>query len=197
MNNHANAITSLSVDSFLDEEVEGFHEPLILSLKNGNLMDTLRTSLRAEATVTYQTSPVARIVRRDWNIVSAKLFVSALDHDYAKKIRADVSDMTWQMQDVLDVARTLPIPDLDTSWMRPRELRLQIVHPLAAQWLRAFTLLDQAYAILINAELDERITPEMRWQIIAPAQMAYMGFKATAMRLPLKSTAELLEEAGI
>lgn len=189
--------TDLTVDELLDNEVGESTEPLVVEMKNAHRLERIRASMKASASLVLVASPVARILRRDWNLVSAKLFLNCLDSEYAKLVREDAAEMTWQMSDLLDMAKTIPLTGVDQSWMRPRQLNLQIVHPIAAQWLRAFTRYDQAYTILINAQKSGRITPKRRWAYTFPCQMAYMGFKARAMKLPLKSTAELLEEAGL
>lgn len=188
--------TSLNVDTDLDRELEDSNEPLVVELKCSHRIEKIRTSLTASATVTFSTSPVARILRRDWNLVSAKMFLNCLDEEYAKLVQDDADELAWQTNDLLDMVKSLPIGNMEMAWMRPRQLNLQIVHPLAAQWLRAFVKYDKAFAILINAEKAQRITRAKRWQLTFPTQMAYMGFKARAMKLPLKSTSELLEEAG-
>ncbi|WP_234265109.1 hypothetical protein [Hydrogenophaga sp. NFH-34] len=187
----------LSVDRVLDNELETSTEPLVVELKNGHRLQRIRASMSAAASIQFATSPIARILRRDWNIVSAKLFLNCLDPDWAKLVREDAAEMTWQMSDLLDIVKSLPVGQIEHAWMRPRKINLQIVHPICAQWLRAFTKYDQAYTILINAQKSGRMQPKQRWALTLPSQMAYMGFKARAMKLPLKSTTELLEEAGL
>lgn len=194
---HTSPLNTLSVDQTLNHELDSATEPLIVTLKNSQRIDALRVNLRARTSVVFNSSPIARIMRRDWNIVSAKLFLNALDRGCAEKIRENVVEFAWQTQDLLETVRSMPLGELDTSWMRPRLLDVQIIHPFAGQWLRAFQRYDEAYAILINAQKTGRLTPKQRWALTAPCQLAYIGFKATAMNLQLKTAVELLEEHAI
>jgi hypothetical protein len=50
---------------------------------------------------------------------------------------------------------------------------------------------------MINAEKSGVITRKHRWAMLGPTQMAYMGFKASAMNLPLRAAKDLLEEIGL
>ena len=188
---------SLNADKELDLELEKSVDPVIVQMKNENRIAKLRAKLRAEATITMRTSPISRVLRRDWNIVSAKLFLNSLEADYQKEIRSDLDDLHWMVDDLLDQLTVMPIGKLDASWMVPRQLNVQVIHPLTASWLRAFRNFDKCFEILINAERSQLITRKQRFAFSTPVQMAYLSFKAKAMKIPLKTTDELLSEAGI
>jgi len=187
----------LVVDSALDNEIDNATDPLIVEMKNTHRLDRIRTNLRADVTVVFKTSPVSRVMRRDWNLVSAKMFLNAIDERQRKRIATDLTELHWQANDLLDALQALPMPKEDWAWMRPRQIDAQVVHPLAAQWLRCMKTIDECYLILINAEKAKIITRKQRWAMVAPSQLAYLGFKTSAMNLPLKSTTELLEAAGL
>lgn len=193
----ARATTHLEVDPTLDAEINSSTDHVIVELKGSERLARIRTSLKARASITMKTSPVSRVMRRDWNIVSAKLFLNAIDHHQRNRIASDLTELHWQSTDLLEVLRAIPMPKAEAMWMRPRALELQVVHPLAAQWLRCMRTLDECYLIMINAEKSGSITRKQRWAMVAPTQMAYMGFKASAMNLPLKTSMELLEQAGL
>lgn len=188
---------NLDTEAELDAQLDQSNDPLIVQMKNENRIANLRASLRASVTITMQTSPLSRVMRRDWNIVSAKLFLNAIDQSYQQQIKHDLDELHWQSDDLLEQLQLFPAEKLDSSWMVPRQLNLQVVHPLTASWLRAFRKFDKSIAILINAERAELITRRQRFSFLAPVQLAYFSFKATAMKLPLKTTDELLSEAGL
>lgn len=187
----------LDTEAELDAQLDQSNDPLIVQMKNENRIANLRASLRASVTITMQTSPLSRVMRRDWNIVSAKLFLNAIDQAYQQQIKHDLDELHWQTDDLLEQLQLFPAEKLDASWMVPRQLSLQVVHPLTASWLRAFRKFDKSIAILINAERAELITRRQRFSFLAPVQLAYFSFKATAMKLPLKTTDELLSDAGL
>lgn len=56
-----------------------------VEMKNAHRMEALRPRMRAHVDATFEASPVARVMRRDWNIVSSKLYMHALDPAYRKK----------------------------------------------------------------------------------------------------------------
>ncbi len=188
---------TLNADDELDMELERTVDPVIVQMKNEDRIAKLRAKLRAESTITMRTSPISRVLRRDWNIVSAKLFLNSIDADYQQQIRRDLDELHWQVDDLLEQLKVMPIGKLDTSWMVPRQLDVKVIHPLTASWLRAFRNFDRCFEILINAERSQLITRKQRFAFSAPVQLAYFSFKATAMKLPLKTTDELLSEAGI
>lgn len=187
----------LNADEALDTELESSLDPLVVRMKNEHRLTKLRASLRADANIVMRTSPLARVMRRDWNIVSAKLFLNALDPTYQAQIRRDLDELHWQVDDLWDQVKHLPTEGFDTNWMLPRQLSLQVVHPLTASWLRAFRRFDECFGTLLVAEKGALITRRQRFAFLAPVQLAYFSFKATAMNLPLKTTDELLNEAGI
>lgn len=187
----------LDTDAALDDELEHSVDPLVVRMKNEHRLTNLRASLRAEATIMMKTSPISRVMRRDWNIVSAKLFLNALEPAYQSQIKRDLDELHWQVDDLWDQVKHLPSSGIDSSWMVPRQLTLQVVHPLTASWLRGFRKFDDCFSALLVAEKGTLITRRQRFAFLAPVQLAYFSFKATAMKLPLKTTDELLTEAGL
>lgn len=187
----------LDTDAALDDELERSVDPLVVRMKNEHRLTNLRASLRAEATIMMKTSPISRVMRRDWNIVSAKLFLNALEPAYQSQIKRDLDELHWQVDDLWDQVKHLPSSGIDSSWMVPRQLTLQVVHPLTASWLRGFRKFDDCFSALLVAEKGTLITRRQRFAFLAPVQLAYFSFKATAMKLPLKTTDELLSEAGL
>lgn len=182
----------LSVDTSNEEDPNG----AMVTLKNADRLNALRTRMRASVDVTFEASPVARVMRRDWNLVSRKLYMNARDHLYYKKIESDLVEMCWQMDDVADQIRAMPYQRLDRSWLRPRRMRVDIVHPMTAAWLRSMVKLDEVFALLVCAEKSGMITRRKRQAIMLPCQLAYMVFKATSMKLEFKFEDEMLIESN-
>lgn len=196
--NTAVHVTHLAVGPTLDEQIEMSSDPLVVQMKNSDRLERIRASMTARADLIFHTSPVSRVMRRDWNIVSAKLFLNALDERLRQRIADDLVELVWQSTDLLESLQTnIRLDKQDMIWMRPRKIELQVVHPLAAQWLRCMRTIDSCYLIMINAEKSGIITRKHRWAMMGPTQMAYMGFKSSAMNLPLKAAKDLLEEAGM
>jgi len=167
----------------------------VVQLKNTHRMDSLRPRMRAYVNATFEASPVARVMRRDWNILSSKLYMNAIDSDYRKRIEDDLVEMSWQIDDTADQVRCMPFQRLDREWLAPRHMQVQVVHPMTASWLRSMMVLDEVFALLICAEKAGMITRRKRISILLPCQLSYMTFKATSMKMEFKSADELLETA--
>ena len=181
----------LSVNLEPDDSV-----PLIdVELKNAHRMEALRPRMRAYVDATFEASPVARVMRRDWNIVSSKLYMHALDPAYRKKIEADLVEMSWQIDDTAEQVRSMPFHRLDRQWLRARRIQAQVIHPMTAAWWRSMMALDEAFALLICAEKAGMITRRKRISILLPCQLSYMAFKATAMKTEFKSADELINDS--
>lgn len=168
---------------------------IAVALKNTHRIQQINTRISAFKDVTMWTSPMARLMRRDWNILSAKLYINAKDSEYASRIKEDLAEMAWVISDLADQVRIMPLLEVSTSWLRPRKMSVQIIHPMTASWLRCMIELDETFMRLICAEKAELIQRKRRHQLMLPCQLAYMGFKATSMKIPLKSSDELMEGA--
>lgn len=175
--------------------VQEFHTP---AMKNADRLEDIaaRMSVDSQQTV-FQTSSVSRVIRRDWNIVCAKMFVFGLKRDYRKKIEEDLNELHWQVADLAEVTDIGLFSEQDASWLSPVTVSLRIVCPQGASWLRAMHAWDNSDAKLITAVKAGLITKEKRFAMMAAVQMAYVGFKGTAMRKPLKTSSEMLEEAQL
>lgn len=153
-------------------------------LKNADRMAELRTPLRATITVAFDASPIARVMRRDWNLVSAKLYIHALNKAYRDQIEEDAMEMNWQIDDTYDDVSTMPwFGKIDKAWLHTREMQIDVVHPIAATWLRSMVKMDEIYASLICAEKSGLITLKKRRAIVLPCQISYLAFKATALKM--------------
>jgi len=188
---------SLRTDLALDAVVDSSTDPLVVELKGSERLAKLKLDLMVQTTTLFKTSPVSRVMRRDWNIVTVKMFFNTMDPRMMARIRDDLTELQWQAADLLDSLKSIPMSKVEPMWMRPRSIEVQVISPLAGQLLRTMKIIDQCYLIMINAEKAEIITRKRRWAMMAPVQLAYLGFKTAAMNLPLKSTTELLESAQV
>lgn len=184
------ASKSLDHEILLREQESG-DRPI---LKNLHKLDRIRAKYRATTDVWVLASPIARVLRRDWCLVTSKMFLNVAETPSLEaKIRNELQELHWQIDDLADQVKIFPFAR-DTSWVTPRPMTIDIVHPLAASWLRAMMKMDKVFVDLVCAEKAERITRRQRFSLLLPSQLAYMGFKATSMQLQLKTASELLAE---
>lgn len=189
---HPPSLQILSVDDVLTPDPQAEQDDALVRLKNSERMDAFKPKMRAYSEVTFDASPIARVMRRDWNILSINIYIHARDYRERGKIESDLVEMCWQVDDTADQVRSMPFAHLDRQWLSPRRMRVQIVHPIAARLLRSLMTLDEAYRLLICAEKAQMISMKKRHAILLPCQLSYMTFKATAMKMQFRTTDELL-----
>lgn len=178
-------IQNLTVDPLLDED--------FVELKNGERMARLRPRMSTCVALTFKAGPISRIMRRDWNILSTKLYYNVRSPVLYQQIESDMVEFGWQVSDTADQVNAMPFHKLEESWLRPRRMQVEVVHPITAAWLRAMNVFDGVYAKLICAEKAGMITRSKRLSLMIPCHLSYMAFKCTAMDIRLKSTDELLD----
>jgi hypothetical protein len=189
---HTPPIQTLSIDDCLLNAASDDGDSDLVDLKNDHRIEHLRARQRAYVDVTFEASPIARVMRRDWNILSVKLYINALSPAYRERIEADMTEMATQVHETATDVRVMPFGHLERSWLRPRRMNLQVVHPVTAAWLRSMRTLDEIYAILICAEKTGLISARKRQAIMLPCHLSYLAFKCTAMKIQLKTSDELL-----
>lgn len=167
-------------------------------MKNMDRLEDIATRMAAENNeIVFQTASISRTIRRDWNIVCAKMFVFGLKREYRKKIEEDLNEFHWQVNDLAESTSLGVFADQNTSWLKPVTVTLRIVCPLGASWMRAMQSWDNSDAKLMTAVKANLISKEKRFAIMAATHMAYGGFKGTAMRKPMRSATEMLEDQNL
>ena len=189
---HTPPIQTLSIDDCLLNAASDDGDSDLVALKNDHRIKALRARQRAYVDTTFEASPVARVIRRDWNILSVKLYINALSPAYKDRIAADMTEMAKQVHETAEDVRAMPFGHLERSWLRPRRMNLEVVHPITAMWWRSMLTLDEIYAILICAEKTGLISARKRQAIMLPCHLSYLAFKCTAMKIQLKTSDELL-----
>lgn len=189
---HTPPIQTISIDDSLLTATSDDGDSDLVALKNDHRIENLRARQRAYVDATFEASPIARVIRRDWNILSAKLYINALSHSYRRQIEADMTEFATQVHETATDVRLMPFGHLERSWLRPRRMKIQVVHPITGMWLRSMRTLDEIYAILICAEKTGLISARKRQAIMLPCHLSYLAFKCTAMKIQLKTSDELL-----
>lgn len=169
-------------------------DPALLHLKNANRID----EIRCEMGISYRqeifiTNPIARTMRRDWNIVSAKMYVFGLDAQYKGQIKDDLDELHDQVEALLKIVSIDTFSDVDTSWLMQLPLQIKVISPLSWSWLGALKTWDICTARLLTAERLGFIDRKQRMKMLHPVSVAYLGFKSRAMKSNTKSSSEMVE----
>jgi hypothetical protein len=167
------------------------------ALKNGGRVDEIRSRMIARHTVTLRTSYCSRHLRRDFNIASAKMYVYGLQRGHRDKIAEALKELHWQISLLSEAPAMIMIGPIDVSWLTAETFEFVMVSPESASMYRALRNADNLVARILAGERAGIVTRDQRRALIAPVNMAYVGFKQVAMRLAAKSVEDLLSEANL
>ena len=152
-------------------------------LKNNNRIQEIEARLCLNKTVEFKSSMVIRAIRRDWNILTSKMYVFALQTSFKKRLMADLSDLHWLADELCDGSEFRLFSKLDTQWLEPVSLDLRLVSPQAASLLRFFERLDHCDTYFITAQKQGVITREQRFKYLEPAVTGYVALKYAGMKI--------------
>lgn len=139
-------------------------------------------SLQAKRAVTFKCSPIARVMRRDWSLVSYRVMRAVQRPEFARKLQESLKEMQVQVND-LEAQVAIPLfQELPTEWLTPIPMEFPIIHRHMAHMLRCFEQVDHSYALLLSATREGLITRKRQWQLFAPIIYVYCSFKAAAMQ---------------
>ncbi|ABM39598.1 hypothetical protein Pnap_4316 (plasmid) [Polaromonas naphthalenivorans CJ2] len=167
-------------------------------MKNADRIEEIACNMAVvKKEVLFLTHPVSRTIRRDWNIVSAKMYVFGLKRDYRVLIQEDLAELHHQIDELYKVASMGLFSDVDTSWLNMLRVEVKIISANSSSWLRAMKTWDACVARLLTAERLGIIDRKQRKHILYPVTKAYIGFKNTAMRGKAQNARELVEEGSL
>jgi hypothetical protein len=150
-------------------------------LKNDHRIQEIDSSMEANTQVTLLSSTMSRIMRKDWNIVCAKMYVFSLDRAIGHKINDALNALHWQVSDLVESPTVSIFKYSDTSWLKPEDFELRVVSAEAASWLRAICKIDDCVAKLLTAQHEGHIDKQIRVRALAAVSLAYTNFKFIAM----------------
>ena len=159
-------------------------------VKNQLRIDEIRARMVTERRITILTSTMSRIMRKDWNIVSTKMYVHTLDPKLKTKVSNALAELSWEVADLNEGAEFSLFKNLDHSWLAPEVFMIKIVSPESASWLRAIQNIDLCIAKMLSAEKQGLIEKKQRLAALAGVNLAYTAFKYAAMNMPIPQRAE-------
>lgn len=152
-------------------------------LKNVHHVESINSGVDSRVIACFYSWQVAREVRRDFNLLSSKIY-KRLRSDSSKKIvREMLLEMRMQGQLLQGEAERFPRMQLAS----PKEVELRITSPLSALLYRVFCEADMSIAILTEASKAGIIMQSNQESIIAPYLMAYSEVKNYLMGSSLNS----------
>ncbi|CAN5464912.1 hypothetical protein BH10PSE16_BH10PSE16_04180 [soil metagenome] len=167
-------------------------------MKNADRIDEIACTMSVvKKEVLLMTNPISRTIRRDWNIVSAKMYVFGLKRDHRALIEEDLTELHHQIDELYKIASMGMFSDVDTSWLNMLRIEVKIISAQSSSWLRAMKIWDVCVARLLTAERMGLIDRKQRKNILYPVTMAYLGFKNTAMRGKGQNVREVVVQSSL
>lgn len=165
-----------------------------LVLKNQGLIEDIitRTEIRVEAAfVSWQCS---RIVRRDFNLVTRKMFIRARDKVGRQQVMGFMEELQLQAGSLKDESLKYELESVSAPTVFP----LRLVTPEATMLYKSLLVMDAAIARFYSAYMNGHIGKNQYEDSPIKAITAYNSLKSYVMSTSVNRTAsEIGKERGI
>jgi len=161
-------------------------QPPLRPLRDLERIERIRTGAEARVRVTLYTPGIARVVRKDFNIVSAKMFLARADK--AMAISAALRALERSCVQA-ELAAEYHRADYGVE-LAPQRYELRIVSPFANRYYRSIMRLDAVNTLLVAAETRGVIERRTRTKIVRPCLGLLFELKRIALDLPKRETGQ-------
>lgn len=164
-----------------------------LVLKNVRRVEEIRTKLEVNINAVFFTWQVCRPVRRDFHLVTSKLYIKSLKPELRSQIGALCDEFVLQTEFLKsECAQYVLNYDLGAT-----HVPLRIVNRDAALIYKTFKDVDEIMARLQCAQTDLLISREKANEIVRPVFEAFSSIKSYALQNNTRTAAELGKDIGI
>lgn len=165
-----------------------------LVLKHVARIEDIHTPLEARVEIPFRRWECSRVVRRDFNLITTKMFLLCKQAPRRSQINDFLTEMILQSEYLVGETQQYPLSyDLAIS-MVP----LRIISREATCLLTTFQTVDSVMAKLYCAEIDGHLTETARGAMTQQFFEAYSYLKACVlMRTSDKTASELGRDRGI
>lgn len=162
------------------------------ALKYQDRLDNVRARMKGTMSITLQTPFCARQMRREFNILSTKIYIYGLNKNFNKQTCALLDDLDWARSDLRDSAALFN--GEDTSVLIPSTYAFDFVCPEALRLCRIIQRADHDLSKIYAAQLALKITKYDRWAMMRSFLMTYEVFKRHALKLKGRTMNEMLDD---
>jgi hypothetical protein len=168
-----------------------------LVLKNTGMIEDIITRLEHRADVDLVSWQISRILRRDYNIVSKKMFIRCRDRNGREQVRGLIEELMLQAE-MLRGESLKYEAFKETHPLVPTALVLRVVSPETMQMLKALLVIDQAIGLVKSANIAGHVDKSTMEAFPVVALKAYTDVKQYVMGTISTGTAtELAREQGV
>lgn len=151
-------------------------------LRDTERIERICAPIEARVRLVLRTASLCRTVRKDFNIVTTKMFLAR---------GAKVAALSFALR---ELERACVEAELAAETFRanyeveflPQAFELRIVSPSANRYVRSITRLDAANGVLIAAETRGAIERRLRHKIVRPCLALLFAVKRLALDLPTR-----------
>jgi len=154
------------------------------TLRDAERIERIRTGAEARVRLTLYTPGLARVVRKDFNIVSAKMFLARADKAAALSTALRECERSCVQA---ELAAERHRADYGVA-LAPQSFELRIVSPFANRYYRSILRLDAVNKLLVAAETRGVIDRRARAKIVRPCLGLIFEVKRIALDLPKRET---------
>ena len=148
-------------------------------LKNESKIERIHESqLRIRNSTSLKTSYAFKMMRKDWNLLTAKMYwLSKYTMEEQMRLTESLDELDHQIGTVIEGPDFAMFWGLDSSWLSPITFDFLIINAHAAQFFRAIQKIDYMMSLIYSAEREGLIDRQQRIQIIAGVVFAYIALK--------------------
>lgn len=166
-----------------------------LVVKNVAKIEQINVRMESRITARFLSWQVSREVRRDFLLLSSKMYKRAANKTFRRQVADLMSELAMQCELLKDETKGFETP-VDMPQM---EVPLRIVSAEAGLLFRIFNEADLPIATLTYASVSGVITRERQDELISPFLQAYKDLKVyiIGQQQSEKTAAELGREGGV
>lgn len=164
-----------------------------LVLKNVRRVEEIRTKLEVNIDAVFLTWQVCRPIRRDFHLVTSKLYIKSLKPECRSQI-ADLCNEFVLQTEFLKAECTQYVLNYDQG---ATLVPLRIVNRDAGLIYKTFKDVDDVMARLQCAQTDLLISRDQANEMVRPVFEAFSSIKSYALQNNTRTAAELGKEIGI
>lgn len=165
-----------------------------LVLKNVGRIEDIDTRMEVRTDANLRSWQCSRILRRDFNLVTAKMYIKCRDKRDRRQVKDLISEFVLRSEFLKAESELCELSyDLQVG-----TVPLRIVSPEASLLYKTFMDIDLVIAKLTCAEMDQRLTHEKAQEMPLDVFCAYSDLKTYVLGVTqMKTAAELGQENGI
>lgn len=158
----------------------------IRQARDNDRIERIRTSAEARIRVVAYTAPLCRVLRKDYNIVSTKMFL-------ARGLKAQELSVALRELERGSIEAELFSDRFRRDYgvvFPPQAFDIRVISPFANRYRRCISRLDDVNLLLLQAETKGVVKRKERMEIVKPCLALLHEVKRIALDLPRRANGD-------